>query len=78
MQLSQLSPLITILFGLCAFLAITNWQILNPRNIAWLHDGDPQAFYLGWVTFKNSSWSVPPGLNPNYGLELASSIFMST
>ena len=74
-QVSQLLPLLAIPFGLAAFLVITNWQILDPRNIAWLHDGDPQSFYLAWATFKNSAWSIPPGLNPNYGLELATSIF---
>ena len=71
----SLQLLIPIFFGVVAFGAITNWQILDPRNIAWLYEGDPQAFYLGWLTFKNSSWSMPPGLNAGYGLELARSVF---
>jgi hypothetical protein len=33
--------------------------------------------YLGWAVFQNSSWSWPLGLNPDYGMQISSSIVYS-
>ena len=51
--------------------------VLNPRNIGWLQSGDLAQSYLGWRFFSQDSWAMPLGLNPNYGLELSSSIVYS-
>jgi hypothetical protein len=34
-------------------------------------------FYLGWSFFRRSPWAWPPSANPDYGLELASSVFFA-
>jgi hypothetical protein len=36
---------------------------------------DPVQYLLGWTYFARSPWSLPPGLNPDYGLEIGTSIF---
>lgn len=38
---------------------------------------DPVQYWLGWSYFRTDIWRWPPGLNPNYGLEVASSIFFA-
>lgn len=63
--------------GIIAFLIIVGSRGLNPLNIAWLQLGDAAANYLGWLFFRNSSWTFPIGLNPGYGLELSSFILYS-
>jgi hypothetical protein len=50
---------------------------LNVQNIAWLAKGDALFNYVGWEIFRQSPWSIPLGLNPNYGLEFGSSIVYS-
>nr|VFK66209.1 MAG: hypothetical protein BECKUNK1418G_GA0071005_108311 [Candidatus Kentron sp. UNK]VFK71825.1 MAG: hypothetical protein BECKUNK1418H_GA0071006_108311 [Candidatus Kentron sp. UNK] len=49
-------------------------RVLDPTNIAWLEQADPALNYLSWLFFRNSEWTFPIGLNPDYGLELSSSI----
>lgn len=67
-----------IILGIAAFFLICGSRILNPQNIAWLANGDPAQHYLGWVFFRNSEWTFPIiGLNPNFGLEISSSIVFS-
>jgi hypothetical protein len=51
--------------------------ILNPENAAWLTDPDPATFLFGWRYFRAAPWSWPPGLNPDYGLGVSSSIVYS-
>lgn len=63
-----------LLIGLGAFLLITGGRVVWPDNIAWLQRGDPATHYLGWLYFRASPWQWPVGLNPDYGLELASTI----
>lgn len=65
------------LLGIGAFLLVADWRILDPTNIAWLAEGDPAQHYLGWLFYRNSPWTLPFGLNPQYGLELGSSIVFS-
>ena len=38
------------LVGIAAFLMMVPYQILDPRNIAWLASGDRGTNYLGWHT----------------------------
>jgi hypothetical protein len=63
--------------GLLVFSFSTSFGIVNPLNIAWLERGDMAAHFMGWHFFRKSDWGFPIGLNPNYGLELGSSIVFS-
>ena len=65
------------LVGLGAFLVVCGPAILNPENAAWLTDPDPATFLYGWRYFRAAPWSWPPGLNPDYGLGVSSSIVYS-
>lgn len=80
--LSKHASLYSILFGTLAFLWFVGFHALNPRNTTWIYNSlnsDPIAHYLGWLFFKDSSqgWSIPIGANPNYGLEISSSVLYS-
>ncbi len=68
---------IVIVLSIAAFFFVGLGRTLHPSNIAWLANGDPAQHYLGWEFFRSSSWSLPPGTNPDYGLELSSSIVYS-
>ena len=63
--------------GLVGFFVIASPSILIPTNIAWLQNGDPSTYFLGWDFFRYSPWTLPLGLNPHYGLELSNSIVYS-
>lgn len=63
-----------LIIGTIAFFLVVGPRALEPENIAWLSKGDPSAHYLGWQYFRYSDWKFPIGLNPDYGLELGSSI----
>lgn len=69
--------LLPIAFGIFAFFLIIGFNALNPTNIAWLSEGDAAAHYLGWAFFRNSPWTWPIGLNPQFGLDLSSGIAVS-
>src|ERR1700722_3516117 len=71
-RIEYLTPL---LLGAVAFFLVMGEKILIPTNIAWLKDPDPATYYLGWSFFRETPWMLPPGANPNYGLDVASSIF---
>ena len=44
----------------------------------WLHHGNDSSLpHMGWFFFKNDIWRFPLGSNPNYGMELGSSIVFS-
>ena len=66
-----------ILLGVAAFLLVVGPRPLDPTNLGWLVGWDPSQEYFGWAIFKNSPWTFPIGLNPNYGLEISSSIVYS-
>ena len=58
-----------------AFLGIGN---LYLSNIDWLlGSGDITNGQNGWTFFKNDTWRFPLGENPNYGLDISSSIIFS-
>ena len=70
--------IVPILLGLAFFLIVVGLGPLNPRNIAWLDGGfDPSLHYLAWEFFRNTPWLNPIGMNPNYGLDIASSVVYS-
>mgnify|MGYP006286010095 CR=1 FL=1 len=66
-----------ICFAILAFLLIMGPYALIPTNIAWLSSGDPAQHYLGWAFYRHSPWTNPIGLNPDYGMDISSSIVYS-
>ncbi|MBR0671508.1 DUF6311 domain-containing protein [Neoroseomonas soli] len=55
--------------------------ILPPSDTGWMLSGrigpDPVQYWLGWTAFARDEWRWPPGANPGWGMELASSVFYS-
>ena len=68
---------LSLILGTFAFLLVVGPNVLDPRNIAWLKQGDASTNYLGWAFFRKGPWTLPIGLNPNYGLEIGNSIVFS-
>lgn len=66
-----------VALGLVAALCILGWSGIDPTNIGWDANGDAATHYLGWWFFRNSPWQLPLGANPDYGLEIGSSVFYS-
>ena len=58
-------------------------EIIGLENISvtkteWLHHGNDSTLpQMSWFFFKNDIWRFPLGSNPNYGIELGSSIVFS-
>jgi hypothetical protein len=56
-------------------------HVLPPGNTGWMLTGtigpDPVQYWLGYTFFKRAPWTWPPGLNPDWGLEISSSVFYS-
>jgi hypothetical protein len=71
----ELGPPLTL--GIVAALMIVGLAGMDPTNIGWSGGGDSATHILGWWFFRSSPWSFPLGANPDYGLELGSSIFYS-
>src|SRR3546814_12635797 len=73
---SYLSPLFV---GAAAFLLVTGGTILSPTYVDWLMQGaDPAQHWLGWQFFRQSPFfQWPLGANPDYGMEIGSSIVFS-
>jgi Family of unknown function (DUF6311) len=65
---------IPAVLGALAFFGVTGGRLLAPRNIAWLGNGDPATYFIGWHYFRNTPWGFPLGANPRYGAELGSAI----
>jgi len=65
--------------GAAAVLAALGPRILDVGDRGWMLHGplgpDPVVYWVAWTFFRRSAWTWPPGLNPDYGLELASAIF---
>lgn len=76
---TALSLLVAVLAGASVAIAALGPRILDVGDIGWMLSGplgpDPVAYWLAWTFFRHAPWTLPPGLNPEYGLELASAIF---
>ncbi|MCG6533160.1 MAG: DUF6311 domain-containing protein, partial [Syntrophales bacterium LBB04] len=71
----SLWPFLSILIGFIAFFSITGGKILWPTYTAWIMDGDPAQSLVGWQFFRYSpTLQWPIGVNPNYGMNIGSSI----
>lgn len=72
-----LDYILTPIIGLTVTLLITGPRVLDPTYIDWLLNGDSMQHYLGWAFFRQTAWNMPIGLNPNFGLDIGSSIVYS-
>jgi hypothetical protein len=63
-----------LIISFLASLYLMGFNQLNPLNTNWLYLGDLSQYQIGWEFFRNDSWKLPLGYNPNYGLELGNSI----
>lgn len=82
MRASWIEPLWPVLLGSIAFVLVVGPRAIRPDNIGWFwssgrEGSDPSTFFLGWQFFRNSPWALPPGANPDYGLEISSGILYS-
>ncbi|PWS36244.1 hypothetical protein DFH01_13735 [Falsiroseomonas bella] len=79
MALQRICRLLVLLGGASAAILALGPRILDIRDTGWLLHGtlgpDPVAYWLAWRYFSVAPWTLPLGLNPAYGLELASAIF---
>ena len=69
--------IIPLSIGVTAFALVLDYKILFLSNIGWLNLEDPIFHYLGWEFFRVDEWRNPIGLNPNYGIDISSSIVFS-
>lgn len=69
------------LIGLLVVAGTFGLHILPPSHTGWMLTGtigpDPVQYWLGYTFFKHDAWRMPPGLNPDWGIEISSSIFYS-
>jgi hypothetical protein len=72
-----ISLLSALLVGGAAFLLALPVSVLDPTNIAWLQQGDLATNYLGWAFYRETAPGLPPGSNPDWGMDLAGSVFYS-
>ena len=73
----RLFLIIPILLGFCAFIAVVGFAPLIPTNLDLAQGVDPFKDYIAWVFYRHAPWSFPLGLNPNYGLDISSSVVFS-
>lgn len=67
-----------LFIGLIAFTIVIPTNVVDPSNIGWLgiHE-DTRTYFLGWDFYRKSPWQFPISANPNYGMEISGSIFMT-
>ena len=72
---------IYFLFFIISFaflLSVVGLENISVKNTEWLHQGNDSSLpQMSWFFFKNDIWRFPLGSNPNYGIELGSSIVFS-
>lgn len=77
-QNSALDYFAPLLLGIVSFYLAVGPMPLLPNNVLWLNGSiDPTTHYLGWAFFREGPWQFPLGLNPQYGLDISSSIVYS-
>ena len=69
--------LLPIVIGFFSFWLIVGLPILNPKFTSWIFGSDPLKDFMGWAFYRHGPWTIPFGLNPNYGLDISSSILYS-
>lgn len=63
-----------IIFSLLLIYTTARLKIIDPRYTDWLQVGDG-TMEISWEFFRNQPiWQFPLGLNPNYGLEISSTL----
>jgi hypothetical protein len=63
-----------IIFSLLLIYSTARLKIIDPRYTDWLQDGDG-TMEISWEFFRDQPiWQFPLGLNPNYGLEISSTL----
>jgi hypothetical protein len=63
-----------IIFSLLLIYITARLKIIDPRYTDWLQVGDG-TMEISWEFFRNQPiWQFPLGLNPNYGLEISSTL----
>ena len=60
--------LASVLIGIAVFCLVASVRFLDPTSLDTFHYSDNFQHHLSTVFFRNSSWSLPLGLNPQYGL----------
>ena len=69
------------LLGAAVVVVTFGFGPLNPRNQGWLLAGplgpDPVQLWLGRQYFRDAAWALPPGANPDYGMELGTAIYFA-
>ena len=70
-------PLILIFFSIIIFYFLFGTKYSSISNTQWLSSGDLSAYQIGWNFFKNDYWRFPLGQNPNYGMNIGTSIVYS-
>ena len=76
--IKRLQLLIPFILGLLGFAIVAGPNGLDPTNIGWLDTGgDLSLHYLSWDFFRHGPWTFPLGMNPNYGIDISSSIVYS-
>jgi len=67
------------LLGAVIIVGVFGTGIIPPSHTGWMLSGqlgpDPVQYWLGWTFFRDAPWGMPPGISPNFGMELSSSVF---
>ena len=71
------SLLLPIILGFFAFAIVIGPWALNPKSVLWLMHRDPMQHYLGWVFYRQAPWGFPIGVNPDFGIDISTSIVFS-
>lgn len=67
---------IFVILGAVVFIFFYGVQALDPTYVDWLYvNGDKTQHYLGWVAFRNGSWTFPLGLTDQLSYPDETSIF---
>lgn len=66
--------LFSILMGLTTTQLVLGIERINPSNVSWLYEGDSAQRYIGWEFYRSSGFEKGLFANPDYGMEIASSI----